>query len=91
MNERLPKIRIKANFHNISLICAHAPTEEKDGAVKDAFYAKLEDLYDKYPAHDIRIVLGDFNAKVGQEGIFGATVGQFSLHSSAISPLRETG
>ena len=50
--------------------------------VKDAFYANLEDLYDKCPAHDIKIVLGDFNAKVGQEGIFGPTVGQFSLHST---------
>ena len=43
-----------AKFHNISLICAHA------------FYANLEDLYDKCPAHDIKIVLGDFNAKVVQ-------------------------
>ena len=65
MNERLANIRIKAKFHNISLICAHAITEEKDDMVKDAFYAKLENLYDKYPAHDIKIVLGDFNAKVG--------------------------
>ena len=55
---------------------------EKDDAVKDAFYANLEDLYDKCPVHDIKISLGDFNAKVGQEGIFGPTVGQFSLHST---------
>ena len=60
----------------------YAATEEKDDAVKDAFYANLEDLFDKYPAHDIKIVLGDFNAKVGQEGIFGPTVGQFSLYST---------
>ena len=74
------KIRIKAKFHNISPICAHAPTEEKDDAVKNAFYTSLEDLYDKCPAHNIKIVFGGFNAKVGQEGIFGPTVGQFSLH-----------
>ena len=41
--------------------------------VKDAFYAKLEDVYGKYPAHNAKIVLGDFNAKVGWEGIFGST------------------
>ena len=50
MNERLAKIRIKAKFHNISLICAHAPTVEKDDAVN------------KCLAHDIKIALGDFNA-----------------------------
>ena len=84
VNERLAKIRIKAKFHNISLIYAHAPMEEKDDAVKDAFYANLADLYDKCPAHDIKVVLGDFNAKVRQEGIFGPAVGRFSLHSTTL-------
>ena len=82
VKERLAKILIRAKFHNISLICAHAPTEEKDEAVKVAFYANLEDLYDKFSAHDIKIVLEAFNAKVGQEGIFGPTVEQFSLNST---------
>ena len=74
LNELLAKIRIKAKFHNISLICTQAAIEAKDDAVKDALYANLEKLYDKCPAHDIKIVLGDFNAKFGQEGIFGLTV-----------------
>ena len=34
--------------------------------VKNAFYANQEDLYDKCPAHDIKIVPEDFNAKVRQ-------------------------
>ena len=53
----------------------HAPTEAKHVAVKNAFYTNLENLCDKCPAHDIKIVFGDFNEKVGQEGIFGSTVG----------------
>ena len=52
MNERLAKIRIKAKFHIISLICAHVPAEEKYDAVNDTFYVHLEDLYDKCPVHD---------------------------------------
>ena len=52
MSKRLAKIRIKAKFHNISLICANAPTEEMDDSVKDA-YTNLEDMYDKYAVHDI--------------------------------------
>ncbi|XP_049302044.1 craniofacial development protein 2-like [Bactrocera dorsalis] len=79
-NERLDTIHIKARFFNISLICAHAPTEEKDDVTKDACYECLERTYESCPQHDVKIVLGDFNARVGKEGIFGTTVGKFSLH-----------
>ena len=65
VNERIVTIRIRATFYNISLICAHAPKEEKDDVVKDAFYAELEDVCDKCPTHDAKIVRGDFNAKFG--------------------------
>ncbi|XP_050337803.1 craniofacial development protein 2-like [Bactrocera neohumeralis] len=80
MNERLATIRIKARFFNISLICAHAPTEEKDDVTKDAFYECLERTYEGCPRHDVKIVLGDFNERVGKEGVFGTTVGKFGLH-----------
>ncbi|XP_067616258.1 craniofacial development protein 2-like [Eurosta solidaginis] len=79
--ERLTAIRIKATFFNISFICAHAPTEEKDDEVKDTFCEQLERTYERCPRHDIKVVLGDFNARVGQEGVFGPTVGKFSLHN----------
>ena len=46
----------------------------------ETFYDKLEAAYDKCPKHDVKLVLGDFNAKVGKEEIFGQTVGKFSLH-----------
>ena len=42
VDERLTAIRIKAKYFYISLICAHAPTEDKDDTTKDAFYDKLE-------------------------------------------------
>ncbi|XP_043065425.1 uncharacterized protein LOC122320881 [Drosophila ficusphila] len=85
INERLATIRITAKFFNISLICAHAPTEEKDDITKDTFYAELDRAYGRCPSHDIKILLGDFNAKVGREDIFGATVGRFSLHETTSS------
>ncbi|XP_067625202.1 craniofacial development protein 2-like [Eurosta solidaginis] len=81
VDERLAAIRIKAKFFNISFICAHAPTEEKDDEVKDIFYEQLERTYELCPRYDIKVVLGDFNARVGKEGVFGPTVGKFSLHN----------
>ena len=85
MDERLTAIRIKATFFYTSLICAHAPTEDKNADVKDAYYARLEATYDHCPTHDVKILLGDFNAKIGQECIFHSTIGQCSLHESMTS------
>jgi endonuclease/exonuclease/phosphatase family metal-dependent hydrolase len=65
---------------NTTIICVHAPTEEKDEERKDAFYELLERLHLKAPKHDIKTVMGDFNAKVGKEHGFTPNVGQFSLH-----------
>ena len=53
----------KAKYFYISLICAHAPTEDKDDTTKAAFYDKLEVLYNSCPRSDIKILVGDFNAK----------------------------
>ena len=61
VNGRMATIRIRAKFYNVSLTCAHSPTEEKDD--KDAFYANLEDVYDKWPAHDAKIVFEHFTSK----------------------------
>ena len=80
VDERLAAIRIKATYFYIRLICAHASTENKDDTTKDAFYDKLEILYNRCRRSDIKMLVGDFNAKVGSEGIFGPTVGKQSLH-----------
>jgi endonuclease/exonuclease/phosphatase family metal-dependent hydrolase len=58
---------VKGTFFNTTIICIHASTEEKDEEQKDAFYELLERLYLKAQKHDIKIVMGDFNAKVGKE------------------------
>jgi hypothetical protein len=43
---------VKGKFFNITVICVHAPAEERDGQ-KDAFYDHSERLYLKAPKHDI--------------------------------------
>lgn len=73
MNEQLATIRNKAKIFNISPICAHAPTEEKDGAFKDAFYAVLKQTCERCPYHDVNIGLVDFNSKVERKSIFSPT------------------
>ena len=47
---------------------------------KDSFYEKLEQVFDNFPKYDMKILLGDLNAKVGRENIFKPTIGNESLH-----------
>ena len=37
-------------------------------------------MFDHLPKYHMKILLGDFNAKVGRENIFKPTIGQESLH-----------
>lgn len=53
----------------MSIINVHAPSNEKDEEIKIQYYEELEDLYSKVPNYDIKIVIWDFNGKVGKEHI----------------------
>jgi hypothetical protein len=59
----------------------HTPCEEKSDDVKDSFCEEL-DMYliSRYRRHNIKKLLGEFNAKVGTEDIFKQTIGNDSPH-----------
>jgi exonuclease III len=82
-NERLCGLRIRGKFHNITIISAYAPTEDKDEALKEQFYEDLQKLQDKVPRNDLLIIVDDFNAKVGRESAYKAVVGKYSIHPTS--------
>ena len=43
-------------------------------------YEELEQVFDNFPKYHMKILLGDFNAKVGRENIFKPTIGNESLN-----------
>ena len=61
----------------------HAPSEEKGDDSKDSFYEELEQVFDHFPKYHMKIILGDFNAKVGRENTFKPTTGNGSLHQDS--------
>jgi len=67
-------------YFDITFLNAHAPTEEKATEEKDEYYESLEQTLNETPRNRIRIVLGDFNAKLGKENIFRTTIGNHSMH-----------
>ena len=58
----------------------HAPSEEKSDNSKDSCYEELEHVFDHFRKHRIKILMGDFNIKVGIENIFKLTIRIESLH-----------
>jgi exonuclease III len=44
----------------------HAPTEDKSNNSKYSFYEKLEHVSNQFPQYHMKILLGDFNVKVGR-------------------------
>lgn len=77
-NPRMLTLTIKGQFFDITFLNGHAPMDEKAPQEKDEFYEHLEQILNETPRNRIRIVLGDFNAKLGEENIFRATIGNHS-------------
>jgi hypothetical protein len=68
-------IILKGRWCDIIVLNLHASTEDKIDDVKDSFYDELERVFDKFPKYHMKILLGDFSAKVGWEDIFKPTIG----------------
>ena len=80
VNERICKLRLKGRHYNISIICAHAPTEDKENIEKEIFYDLLENTYENCPQSDMKFLIGDFNAKIGKDFVIKPNVGEQGLH-----------
>jgi endonuclease/exonuclease/phosphatase family metal-dependent hydrolase len=82
INERLCVMKIKGRFFHYSLINIHAPTKDTEEEAKDEFYEQLEQAYAACPSQDVKLVMGDANAKVGRKTVHQPTIGKHSLHES---------
>lgn len=67
ISERLIMVRLRNRVRNITIIQCYAPTEEAAEEEKDSFYEQLTDVVRTAKTQDIKIILGDFNAKVGSD------------------------
>jgi hypothetical protein len=53
--------------------------------VKGSFYKELESAFDKLPKYQMKVILGDFSAKVGREDILKPTIG--SVYTKSVMTL----
>ena len=67
INDRLLKARVNSKFAKLTVIACYAPTEDAEEEIKDEFYDQLEEEIWTTPRHDVLMVVGDLNARVGEE------------------------
>jgi hypothetical protein len=70
---------MRGRWCDIIILNVHPPSEEKSDNSKDSFYEELEQAFDDFPKYHMKILLGDFNVKVGRENIFKLTIRNKSL------------
>lgn len=67
ISDRIIKARFFSKFIKMTIIQVYAPTNDSEESEKDHFYDQLQQSVDKVEKHDLLIVMGDLNAKVGQK------------------------
>jgi exonuclease III len=80
VSDRMSYIILRGRWCNIIVLNVHAPAEDKTDDVKDSFYEELERVFDKFRNRHTKILLGDFNAKVGREDMIKPRIGNESFH-----------
>lgn len=60
----------------------HAPNGDKDEMEKLLSYATLEDVFNPSEGKD-KLLLGEFNAKIGRKQCYRNTVGIYNLHATS--------
>ncbi|XP_047511711.1 craniofacial development protein 2-like [Pieris napi] len=71
-------LRLEAKPQNINIIQVYAPTADKPQNELDEFYAEVRNLLQYTKKHDINIIMGDLNAKVGAGEVPGV-IGPYGL------------
>ena len=67
VNPRIMAARFRGKPLNITVIQVYAPPAESSEEEIEEFYEKLEDTIAEVPRKDIKVVMGDWNAKVGSD------------------------
>nr|XP_025037115.1 craniofacial development protein 2-like [Pelodiscus sinensis] len=65
VNSRIIRARLFSIYAKTTIIQSYALTEQATEEEKDLFSSKLQEQIDKIPHHNVLIIMGDLNAKVG--------------------------
>jgi hypothetical protein len=67
VSDRVLSVRFRGGKINTTIIQVYAPTTLATEEEMEAFYIDLQGTIDETPKGDILVIMGDFNAKVGED------------------------
>lgn len=67
VNSRMIVARFSGQPFNVSVIQVYAPTADKTEEEIEQFYENLDDIMKQLPKKDIKVIMGDWNAKIGKD------------------------
>ncbi|PNF21163.1 hypothetical protein B7P43_G05096 [Cryptotermes secundus] len=80
VTDRISYKKLKGHWCDIIITNVHAPTEDKIHDIRGWFYEEVEHVFDNFLKYPMKILVGDFNAKVAREDIFKQKIRNESLH-----------
>ena len=79
VSERVMIVKFKCQPVNINIIQVYAPTSDAPDEDIQLFYEDLNKVFSTCKSPEVRIVMGDFNAKVGKHSEPGVTGVNYAL------------
>ena len=67
VSDRIITARFAFGHAKATVIQVYAPTDCSEDVTKDDFYGQLQDVLDEIPNHDLKVLIGDFNAQLGRD------------------------
>lgn len=67
LSDRLMRARFNSKHCKLTIIQCYAPTNEAEEKDKDDWYEQLQQIVSQVSQHDMPLIMGDINAKVGDD------------------------
>ena len=67
ISPRLIKARFFSNYCKLTILECYAPTNEANPEEKIDWYEQLQSVVSQVPQHDMLLIIGDLNSKVGSD------------------------
>ena len=77
-SDRILLVTLSGKPFDIAILQVYSPTLEYQDEDIELFYEQIDEVLNQLKSQDIKIVIGDFNSKVG-EGKIDNTVGPYGL------------